>query len=212
MSPALPALRQPLLLTLLLVPLAGCPKEDPISSPWSDDFERPQPGDNWLNTGASYQIVSGKLNIKGARNHPLWLKKKLPRDAVIELDVMSKSADGDIKVEAWGDGQSYAQAESYLATSYVFILGGWGNSISALCRMDEHAPDRKTRSDFKVEPNRTYRWKIQRKGQKVEWFVDGKPFLAMDDPAPLEGDRHSYFAVNNWETDLYFDNLKISPL
>ncbi len=56
-------------------------------------------------------------------------------NAVIELDVMSKSAAGDIKLEVWGDGQSYATSRgAYLATSYVFIFGGWGNSVSALCR------------------------------------------------------------------------------
>jgi len=192
--------------------LGGCLKDDVITTPFADDFERPEVGSNYFDTGAPYQMVGGKLNIKGARNHPLWLKKKLPRNAVIELNVVSKSPEGDIKVEAWGDGQSYATTDSYTATSYVFILGGWGNSTSALCRLDEHGGDRKTRADFKVEMGRSYRWKIQRKGNLVEWFVDGKPFLSFDDPAPLEGDRHSYFGFNNWQSDLYFDDLKISPL
>jgi hypothetical protein len=201
-------------LPLIFLLAGGCPpKEEPIKSPFTDNFERAELGSNYLNTGGPYQIVNGKLNIKGAYNHPLWLKKKLPRDAVIELDVMSKTPDGDIKVEAWGDGQSYATTRgAYLATSYVFIFGGWGNSVSALCRMDEHADDRKSRSDLKVQPNRTYHFKIQRKGRKVEWFVDGKPFLSLDDSAPLEGDNHAYLGFNNWQSDLYFDNLRISPL
>jgi hypothetical protein len=198
--------------TLFLLVLGGCPKDEPITTPFSDGFDRPEVGTNYLNTGASYQILGSKLNVRGARNHPLWLKKKLPRDAVIELDAMSRSPEGDLKVEAWGDGQSYATTESYLATSYVFVFGGWGNSVSALCRMDEHGGDRKTRSDVKVEMGRTYHFKIQRKGSRVDWLVDGKPFLSMDDPAPLEGDKHAYFGFNNWETDLFFDNLRIAPL
>jgi len=201
-----------LLLFALVVLLGGCPKDEVIKSPFSDDFERTEIGSNYFNTGASYQIVSGRLNIKGARNHPLWLKARLPRDAVIEFNASSRSPEGDIKVEAWGDGQSYATADSYVATSYVLILGGWGNSTAALCRLDEHGGDRKERRDMKVEMGRSYSWKIQRKGNKVEWFLDGKPFLAYDDPNPLEGDKHSYFGFNNWESDLYFDGLKITPL
>jgi len=201
-----------LLLFTLVVLLGGCPKDEVIKSPFSDDFERTEIGSNYFNTGASYQIVSGRLNIKGARNHPLWLKARLPRDAVIEFNASSRSPEGDIKVEAWGDGQSYATADSYVATSYVFILGGWGNSTAALCRLDEHGGDRKERRDVKVEMGRSYSWKIQRKGNKVEWFLDGKPFLAYDDASPLEGDKHSYFGFNNWESDLYFDGLKITPL
>jgi hypothetical protein len=201
-------------LSVLLLAATGCVKKDEqIKAPFTDDFARVELGSNYLNTGGPYQIVSGKLNVKGAHNHPLWLKKRLPRDAEIELDVVSKSAVGDIKVEAWGDGQSHATSKgAYLATSYVFIFGGWGNSVSALCRMDEHADDRKTRNDVKVEPNRSYHFKIRRKGKKVEWFIDGKPFLSMDDPHPLEGDRHAYFGFNNWQSDLSFDNLKIKPL
>ena len=204
-------------LTALLFLLAGCPTtDDAIKAPFSDAFERAQLGSDYNNTGAPYEILKGKLRIKGAYNHPLWLKKRLPRDAVIELDVVSKSPDGDIKVEAWGDGESYATTRgAYLATSYVFIFGGWGNRESALCRMDEHSEDpqvRQTRRDVKVVAGRTYHFTIKRKGKKVEWLVDGKPFLALDDPTPLEGDRHAYFGFNNWQSDLWFDNLSIKPL
>ena len=208
------ALPYPLILLCVATIGAACVKtNEPIKRPFKDSFERAGIGDDYRRTGGNYRIENGKLNIQGAHNHPLWLAKRLPRDAEITLDVMSRSPEGDIKVEAWGDGQSHATSKgAYLATSYVFIFGGWGNRTSALCRMDEHASDRKTRSDVKVEPNRTYRFRIRRKGQKVEWFIDGKPFLSMDDPQPLEGDRHAYFGFNNWKSDLWFDNLSIKPL
>ena len=199
-------------LLMAVLSLGGCPKPEVITSPWGDNFDRPEVGANYYNTGAKYQVVGGALNIQGARNHPLWLKRQIPRDATIELTVLSRSPEGDIKVEAWGDGQSYATTDSYLATSYVFIFGGWGNSTSALCRLDEHGGDRKTRTDKKVEMGRRYKWKIQRKGNKVEWFIDGQPFLSFDDPQPLEGEKHAYFGFNDWDADLYFDDLKISPL
>jgi len=193
--------------------LAGCPKEQPLSAPFSDDFSRVELGVNYLNTGGPYRLDQGKLKVSGAYNHPLWLKKMLPRDAIIELKVSSDSPDGDIKVEAWGDGQSHATTKgAYTATSYVFIFGGWGNRISALCRMDEHAQNRKTRADKKVVRGRTYSWKIKRQGSKVEWFIDGEPFLSMDDPEPLAGEGHSYFGFNNWQSDVTYSELKITPL
>ncbi len=202
-------------LTLLAagICLSGCPKDDPLSAPFVDNFDRVELGINYLNTGGPYKIDQGKLRVSGAINHPLWLKKKLPRDAIIEFKVSSGSPDGDIKVEAWGDGQSHATSKgAYTATSYVFIFGGWGNKISALCRMDEHADNRKVRSDVKVVPGKTYSWKIKRQGSKVQWFIDGQPFLSMDDPQPLTGDGHSYFGFNNWQSDITYSELKITPL
>ncbi|MFH1130374.1 MAG: hypothetical protein V1754_03505 [Pseudomonadota bacterium] len=201
------------LASVFMIALFACTRPETITEPFVDDFERTQLGPNYNNTGGPYEPLNGKLHISGAYNKPLWLKKKLPRNAVIEFEVTSKSQDGDIKIEAWGDGESFATTKgAYLATSYVFIMGGWQNTISALCRLDEHGADRKTRSDFKVETNRTYRWKIKRQGSEIEWFVDGTHFLAIDDPQPLEGERHSFFGFNNWQSDLFFDNLKITPL
>jgi hypothetical protein len=201
------------LLVTVLAGLTGCPTDEPIQAPFSDPYDRVELGSNYLNTGGPYQIVNGRLEVQGAKNHPLWLKKRLPRNAIIEFTTQSQSADGDIKVEAWGDGSSAATTEgAYTASSYVFIFGGWGNSLSALCRMDEHADNRKVRSNLKVENGRTYRWKIKRHGNKVEWFIDDKPFLSMDDPEPLQGEGHSFFGFNNWQSHLAFDDLKITPL
>ena len=126
---------------------------------------------------------------------------------------MSKSRSGDLKVEAWGDGQSHATSRgAYLATSYVFIQGGWNNSVTTLVRMDEHASDRKSRKDIKVEVGKVYHWKITRKGKKITWAIDGKEVLSLTDEFPLSGDGHAYFAFNNWESDAHYDNLKITPL
>lgn len=205
--------RPGILLAAAAAVLAGCPKPEVISAPFSDDFQRVELGAQYLNTGGPYEIVDGQLNVKGAYNHPLWLRKRLPRDATIELDVISKSAAGDIKIEAWGDGRSHATTRgAYTATSYVFIFGGWGNRVATLVRLDEHAADRVQRSDVRVVPGQRYRFKITRKGKRVAWQIDGKPFLALDDPQPLEGEGHDAFGFNNWESDLYFDNLRITPL
>lgn len=192
---------------------ASCSKPKPITDTFSDDFERQQLGEDYHNTGGPYRIEEGKLRVKGAFNKPLWLRRPLPRNAEISFTVKSDSRAGDIKVEAWGDGKTFATHKgAYLASSYVFIFGGWGNAIAALCRLDEHGKDRLERRDLKVKAGQTYHFKIRRQGKRVEWFIDGKLFLALDDSAPLEGEHHRYFGFNNWDSDLTFDNLRIKAL
>ena len=76
-----------------------------------------------------YEIANGALSAKGAHNHPLWLRKKLPRDVRIELDCWSNEERGDIKVELFGDGRSFdPDGGAYMATGYELIFGGWFNS------------------------------------------------------------------------------------
>jgi hypothetical protein len=196
-----------------LLALAGCTLEKrPTGVASNDDFERAELGENWRATGPFYSIKSGELVVAQAHNHPLWLARPLPRDAVIELDAWSNDDAGDIKLEAWGDGKSFAQTVSYTATSYVFVLGGWHNQISVIARMNEHGADRKARGDFRVEKGRKYHFRIERRGGHIDWQVDGKPFLTMDDPHPLDGPDHSFLAINDWEAELHFDNLRITPL
>jgi hypothetical protein len=203
---------------LLLAAAAACKVKDPppITETWTDTFERDSIGGNYYVTDRdAYAATNGALNAKGAHNHPLWLRRKLPRNVRIELTCWSNDARGDIKVELFGDGHSYdPDGGGYLATSYGLIFGGWGNSKSIIARLDEHGKDVKARTDVKVAPKQKYKWKIERKGRVVRWWIDDmdKPFLELDDPRPLDGAGHEYFAINNWETDTWFDDLVITPL
>ena len=191
------------LLGLLSVGSACKPKPPSAGPPIFADNSS-TPGPSWAATIATpprpgSTLTDGALAVRGAFNHPLWLARELPENAVIELDAWSDSPDGDIKVELFGDGQSYAKTVSYTSTGYVVIHGGWKNSLSALCRMDEHADDRRTRKDLKVVPGQRYHYVISRRGSRLEWFIDGE--LALDeDPAPLTGPSHRYFGFNNWQT------------
>jgi hypothetical protein len=193
---------------------ACTPQGDPAigAEGFRDDFEREDLGEVWHNTGGPYRIEQGALHVRGARNKPLWLRRALPRDVRIEVDVRSESPEGDIKLEVFGDGASRAESESYTATSYVVILGGWGNTLNVIARMDEHGADRVVGPRRPVEPGRTYRLRIERKGKLVTVYLDGERLMQMKDDAPLEGRGHQYFAFNNWQSDLWFDNLVIEPL
>src|SRR5688572_8382858 len=128
-------------ITVAWLTLAACKVKDPppITETWTDDFARDDVGTNYYDTGGGYFIGDGALATKGSHNHPLWLRKKLPRDVQIELTAWSNSPDGDIKIEIFGDGKSYdPNAGAYLSTGYVLVFGGWKNSKSIIARQDEH--------------------------------------------------------------------------
>lgn len=202
---------------LALCLLAGCSRvaaprlPEPRPPIFVDSFDRADLGPEWLVTGPGYQLRGGELVVRQAHNHPAWLRKELPRDAVIEFDARSMDPAGDIKAEAYGDGKSYATDVEYTSTGYVFILGGWHNTITALCRREEHGADRRTRRDLHVEPGRRYHFALARHGSKLDWFLDGKPILELDDPDPLIGPDHQYFAFDDWESEVHFDNVIIRP-
>jgi Farnesoic acid 0-methyl transferase len=199
---------------LVLIAGSGCRAKDPtITAPFRDDFERAELGPSWKATGPEYHISGGKLSIANAYNHPAWLRRKLPRDVVIEMDAVSRSPAGDIKIELYGDGESFDPDKGgYTSTGYVLIFGGWHNSLSVICRNNEHDDGRKAqRTTPAVEPGRTYRFTVTRRGGAIDWKIDGQPFLSWVDPTPLMGEGHEYLAVNDWESDVSFDNLEIRP-
>jgi hypothetical protein len=197
--------------------LVACKVSDPppITGSWYDSFERSDVGANYAASGDGYAIAAGALSAKGAHNHPLWLRKKLPRNVRVEFEAWSTDPRGDLKVEVLGDGHSFdPDGGRYTASGYEVIFGGWSNTKSIIARLDEHGQDLAQRTEPRVVPNKHYHWKIERQGQVVTWFIDDMvtPFLRLDDPSPLVGPGHEYFAFNNWETDTWFDNLVITPL
>ena len=197
---------------------AGCalPRDPGLGSKFRDDFERTGLGKNYFDTIGRYRIINGKLNIEKAYNNPLWLRRRLPRNVEIELDVMSRSKDGDMKIELFGDGESFARDRgAYVASGYVICMGGWHNTKSFIARRLEHGRegiDMVSRTDVKVVPNKVYHWRILRQGKELRWYVDGELFLSYHDEEPLYGRGHDHFGFNNWESDVWYDNLRIEAL
>lgn len=184
-----------------------------IDSSFSDSFDRQDLGSDWLATNPTGTSLSGgSLQVEFLHNRPVWLQRALPLNAVVEFDAWSDSSAGDIKIELWGDGRSFYSGDltrQYTASGYVFILGGWNNTVSAIARMNEHLPNQPTRRDFRVEPGRRYHWRIERKGGQFDWHVDGQPFLSFADTQPLAGDRNSFLGFSGWESRVHFDNLMV---
>lgn len=194
-----------------------------LTAPFQDEFERPHVGDDYFATGDHFRIDRGRLCVKGARNHPLWLRRRLPKNARIQVEAEAASDDGDIKLELWGDGQAAATRISYTdATSYLVIFGGWKNRYHVLARLDEHAAER---PQVVIDPGsddprrapvvkgRRYRFKVERSdGRTLRFWVDDVEVLSFTDPLPLHGTGHDHFAFNDWESPVCFDHLVVEPL
>jgi hypothetical protein len=204
-------------------PETGAANDPRISTEFHDDFERQTLGRDWLNTSSQWQLRSGELCTQGARNHPVWLKHRLPVNAQISFKARALSNAADLKFEAWGDGRSHAHGSSYVdATGYVFIFGGWKNRLHVLARLDEHAAGRlelrldPSASDprrIPVEDNVDYRFKLERRdGRTVIWTVNGVELFSFSDKDPLLGTGHDHFGFNAWESLVCFDDLAIIPL
>jgi hypothetical protein len=194
-----------------------------LSAPFRDNFDRATLGADWNATSNAWQIQNGALCARDARNHPAWLLRRLPVNARIEFDATSNSPDGDLKVEVWGDGRSFATSTSYSnATSYILVFGGWKNSLHVLARLDEHKSDRLV---IKIDPDsddprehpvsegQTYHFKVERvDGATLRWSVDDIELHAFSDPEPLAGPGHEHLGFNDWSVPVCFDNLSVTPL
>lgn len=211
-------------LTLALAASAACqhkdipqrppPREDPTKLlsggklVFEDGFERAALGADWKTTHAGWVIEGGWAHSTNPRNAGLWLTRPLPDKARIEFDARSeplpggKPFPGDLKCEV------FATAPQHQA-GYILVNGGWKNSLDIVARLDEHGKDRKERASQAVEPSKTYRWAVARTGSTIHWFRDGAPFMTYDDDAPIAG---RFFGFNNWEANVYFDNVKVFDL
>jgi len=191
-----------------------------LTGPWTDTFDRDEIGDNYWYGGGFWRLANHMLLSPGAKNNPMWLRTKLPADVQVEFDSRSDSPEGDTKCEIFGDGYDHT-------SGYTLIFGGWNNTISAIARLNEHGvpvspvmpnplPNggevRVERRDLRVEPGRTYHWTVRRQNGTLSWSLDGQPAIEIIDPEPLRGPGHDRFAFSTWDVDVFYDNLKVTPL
>lgn len=202
----------------------GAAEDDAVlTAPFHDDFERLAAGPDFRTSSSAWFVEDGRLCGENAKNHPIWLKRRLPVNARVEFDAQSLSRDGDLKLEVWGDGASSASSVSYSdASSYILIYGGWKNRLHVLARLDEHGPDRLARrvndqgddlAARSVSLGTAYHFKVERSdGETLHWYVDDIEIHSLRDPEPLSGAGHDHFAFNDWEARVCFDDLTIVPL
>jgi hypothetical protein len=177
------------------------------AQPFSDDFERAAIGDKYKKTGGTWRLEGGALHSDGTSDHnaPLWLDHPLSKNVKVEFTAWSTHPAVDTKIEIFGDGLRHE-------SGYIVIMAGWNNQISTIARLDEHEKTRvETRTRF--EKGRKYKWLVQRTdGKTLEFFIDGKKIVEYVDSDPLFGPRNNKLGFTNWESQPFYDDLKITPL
>ncbi len=195
-----------LLLSLVAVlTLVGCKKQVAESNsalPFSDNFDRDALGPNWFPSGGHWVIDKGTAYTAGANNAPCFLKVPLPDDVVVEVDVKSETKAVDCKIELMTDGRTHQ-------SGYIFILGGWDNKLSVIARLDEHGTDRKVKNPTGMRGGENHRWRIEKKGGDIKWYIDGTLYMTYEDAEPLHGKGHNRLALSNWQNQIRYDNLRV---
>lgn len=202
--------------SFVLVSAPGCLRgKDPrLDKAFTEHFDAAElDPELWRPTAPVYKIRDGALFVEGAHNRPLWLQRRIPCDVRIDFTAWSDSSEGDIKVEVLGDGRSSARSEgNYTASGYVIVFGGWSNTVNTIARKDEHNARLKEDGETVVEAGKRYQFSIRIKHGRISWYLDGRPFMEVEDPEPLCGPGNEYFGFSNWGTPVHFDDLSIVPL
>lgn len=201
------SMRSTLAILTLALSFAACKGSPPSATtalPFSDDFERTELGPQWRKSGGHWEVRGGMARSNGANNAPLFLEIDLPNDLVVEFDARSDTNLVDTKLELMTNGSAHQ-------SGYVFILGGWSNTISCIARLDEHGADRVEKKPTGVLGNRSYHWRIEKKGGEIRWYLDGRLYLSFDDKEPLQGPGHNRLAFSNWQNEIAYDNLHLWP-
>jgi hypothetical protein len=173
---------------------------------FSDDFERAELGEKYTVLGGDWKIENGVVVSSKAENKNLVLSGvDLPQNAVVELTMWSGSEAVDVKFNLWGDGKVHDHGDGY-----SFILGGWANRISVISKLHEHEKGRSQDKKTRWKQGEKYKVKVERKGEKIRWYVNGKPYLDYvdNDPLKVKG-GYSKLSFGNWRSKVHFDDLKI---
>lgn len=204
-----PAIVAALVAALSAVSTTSCLPTFPASAPaggaFVDDFSDADLASRYHHQGGSWRVVDGALSTLGDRNLPLWLRSPLPCNVIVEFTSTSSSPAVDMKIEIFGDGIRHE-------SGYVVVVGGWNNTLSGIARLDEHEPARVMHRS-RYQSNQKTAWRIERTdGRTLRLWVDGVEVAAYVDAAPLCGSRNNRFAFSGWESEVRFDDLRITPL
>jgi hypothetical protein len=199
--------------------------QDPVlAAPFTDNFERGELGNDWRSTSyGAYFLKSGRLCISKPRNHPLWLRRRLPKNVKVEFEAIPATNNADVKVELFGDGCAFdTDGRDYTATAYVAVLGAHNNSEHWLTRMYEHGADAKKTpllagapsiASSKLIAQTTYRVELARvDGKTVTFKVNDTLIHDFVDNEPLQGPGHDHFGFNGWDAPSCFDKVVVTPL
>ena len=160
----------------------------------------------WSIQGGNWDVKNGKaFSTKGLNRNMVLNGVELPKNAVVEMDIVSQTDFVDAKFNLYGDGKIHDHGDGY-----SFIMGGWKGKISVISKLHEHEKNRIEERSTRWEANKLYRVKVIKIDSRIYWYINDKLFLARMDKnvlKPTEGFK--YLSLANWKSNLSFDNIRI---
>ena len=101
-----------------------------------------------------------------------------------------------------GEGFIIPFAVKDIDNNYFWNIGGWGNTISALQKIDAGAKTDKivgTVKDITIETGRTYEIKLEVDGARVRGYIDGELYVDYD--FGVKAQSKAYTVVSNDDND-----------
>ncbi|RKG97560.1 hypothetical protein D7V97_34155, partial [Corallococcus sp. CA053C] len=206
--------------------------------PYAQSFNDPAVvARDFFSTGAYWRVTGGELLGPAPKNNPLWLQAALPDDVAVEFDVRPEYPEGDIRVELFGNGRDPASGYVLVQGGWNNGLsviarrdinapgldalqrraariaergGGQGADLVATGVFQKDTAMRvESRVGTPVQAGRVYHWRIERRGNVLKWAIDGTLVAELDDPFPFKGKGHDRLGLSGWESQLFFDNLRV---
>jgi hypothetical protein len=140
----------------------------------------------------------------------LWNKCGFSGDVCVEFAVgpkMERARGGSYQYARDFNAVLCAEGDD-LASGYGFLFGGWDNSATAITRKGKVV----ARSSYVIPRSSSIhrRWfyiKAEKRGDTLNYWIDGSRVLTWKDPEPLTGDRA---AIWTWDCGIMVSRVRLS--
>jgi hypothetical protein len=176
---------------------------------FKEDFSDADILKRWIYIGHRWEVKNGELRIFGGTERRLMLKKPMLGDLRIEFDC-------HIEGEFLNDitcffsalrGEYPTPFEDY---GYIFQFGGSSNSQNSLLKY-QSAP-LWTEKASPLKKSVRYHVRAQKVGNRLTLYIDDEEIFDIEDKEPLSGPERSGVGLYSWQSDIYYDNIKIYRL
>jgi hypothetical protein len=152
----------------------------------------------WKPLAGSFSTRDGRL-VSDQQSDILVCTTPVRGAAAIEYEaeVLPGAHLGDISVVWARDlrwNESHDRVEK-LIDAYYAQVGAWDGAYSIIARHEDPSSRTLAYSDFRPEPGRRFRVRVEVVDDRISLAVDGRPLCAWVDPLPLEGGYVAIYAT-----------------
>jgi hypothetical protein len=188
----------------------------------------------WWSEGNTAVIKDGRLyvdaDIDSYRASTVWLDKRFSGNIRIEFDVQIVSSDDTANnincfvLYSAPDGKHLRETSHirkngvynhyHKLNGYIFTFVANKNPEDARIRFRDNPGFNLLAEDFGAEviAGKTYQIKIEKRGSKFEYWVNGEKLMEKVDDEYNDLHNEGLFGFRTWHTALWWDNLTITQI